>query len=115
MASKYIVKAACVVVPVAGNDRYLYRGAPVPPGVEADRLEHLASLGMITEAKVAAAAVPELPEGEPSSTWKNDQIVAYAAAHGIDLGAAKTKDERLAVIAATQDPDPADPVDPTDD
>ncbi|MDN4598460.1 hypothetical protein [Leifsonia virtsii] len=33
------------------------------------------------------------PEGDPSDKWTKEQLVAYAKAHDVDLGKAKSKDE----------------------
>jgi hypothetical protein len=37
---------------------------------------------------------------EPDKSWKNDELVAYAAEHGIDLGGATKKADLLTAIAA---------------
>lgn len=50
---------------------------------------------------------PAFPEGDPTDAWKVDQLKAYAAAHGIDLGAASKKDEIVAAIAAAKQAPPA--------
>lgn len=42
----------------------------------------------------------EIPDGTPVEAWKVPQVDAYAECEGIDLGDAKTKPEKLAVIAA---------------
>lgn len=46
----------------------------------------------------SAVAEPELPEGEPDESWKNDQIKEWAEAHNVDLAGATKKDDMLAVI-----------------
>lgn len=51
-----------------------------------------------------APAAPAFPEGDPEERWTNDQLKAYAASKGIELGEAKKKDELLAAIAAATDP-----------
>lgn len=38
------------------------------------------------------------PSGDPSDKWKKDELLAFAADRGIDIGAAKTKDEIWAGI-----------------
>ena len=61
--------------------------------------------------EVAAAAAPPFPEGAPAKAWKVDELRAFAVAHEVDLGDAKTKDEILALFPAapvTPVPDPAD-------
>jgi len=40
----------------------------------------------------------EIPDGEPTATWKNDQLKAYAVKHDVDLGEAKKKDEILSAL-----------------
>lgn len=40
----------------------------------------------------------QLPEGEPTESWTNKQLDAYAAAKEIDLQGASTKAEKLAAI-----------------
>lgn len=40
----------------------------------------------------------EIPDGPPTTSWKIPQLKAYADEHEIDLGAAKKKDEILAVL-----------------
>lgn len=100
MSKQHIVKSACVVVPVDGEDRYLYQGAPIPEGVDAERIEHLVSLGMITEVTVSSEAPLELPDGDPTDKWTGDQLKAYAAAHEIDLGDAAKKADVFAAITA---------------
>jgi len=63
--------------------------------------------GTDVEARYAADTMwtlvtePDLPEGEPDDSWKNDQIKAWAAAHDVDLGGATNKGDMLAAIAAS--------------
>lgn len=47
------VSAGCIVVPVKGADRYLYKGAVLPDGIEATDLKRLKSIGLVKEVKVA--------------------------------------------------------------
>lgn len=47
---------------------------------------------------------PAFPEGEPSESWKSAELDAYAADLGVDLGEAKTKAEKVAVIVAAANP-----------
>lgn len=44
----------------------------------------------------------EIPEGEPSTDWKGDQLKAYAEKHEVDLGSAKTKPEIVAALEAVK-------------
>lgn len=53
----WVVKAAAAVIRVGGADRYLYRGATLPEGVE--NIEHLAAIGLVIE--VAVEPEPEKP------------------------------------------------------
>ena len=46
------------------------------------------------------AEKPSDPTEKPSTSWNNDRITDYAAAHDIDLGDATTKAEMLAAIDA---------------
>lgn len=39
-----------------------------------------------------------IPEGDPSDSWTNKQLDAYAAAHEIDLGGAGNKADKLEAI-----------------
>lgn len=48
---------------------------------------------------VEAPAAPPFPDGEPAEAWTVPQLVAWAAAHGVDLKGAKVKAEVWAVIA----------------
>ncbi len=48
----------------------------------------------------AAPTESELPEGEPTESWKNDQIKAWAKANDRDLGGATNKADMLAALAA---------------
>lgn len=60
--AEFRVKAAAIVVPVSGTERYLYRGAPLPEGVtDADR-KRLIDVGLVEEvAEPAAEPVPQEP------------------------------------------------------
>lgn len=57
----WVVTAAAVVANIGGADRYLYRGAVLPDGVE--NLEHLSSAGLVAEVKPAAEAKPARTAG----------------------------------------------------
>ena len=61
--------------------------------------------------QAGAQALTDDEASLPDGSWNSTAIKAYAADHAIDLGAAKNKDEYLAVItaAATEgEPDGAD-------
>lgn len=57
----WVVNAAAAVVRAGGADRYLYRGATLPDGVE--NLDHLAAIGLVVE---VAELEPD-PESEPEA------------------------------------------------
>jgi hypothetical protein len=40
----------------------------------------------------------QVPDGEPNTAWKIDQLKAYAVEHDVDLGEAKKKDEILSAL-----------------
>lgn len=62
------VNAGAIVVPVKGADRYLYRGAILPEGVDEDDVKRLKSIGLVKDVKVQtkprAAASTNQSEGE---------------------------------------------------
>lgn len=47
------------------------------------------------------------PDGEPSETWKSDELKAYAEDKGVDLEKAKNKAEMVTAIAAAANTTPA--------
>lgn len=65
------VNAGAIVVPVKGADRYLYRGAILPEGVDADDIKRLKSIGLVKDVKVQtkllAAASTNQSGGEDKS------------------------------------------------
>lgn len=64
------VKAAAIVVPVDGTERYLYRGALLPSGVKAadrKRLEDMGLVEQVEEVEVADAS-SEPPTTTPTAT-----------------------------------------------
>lgn len=46
----------------------------------------------------APKKVVEIPEGDPTTDWKGDQLKAYAEKHELDLGSAKNKEEMVKAI-----------------
>lgn len=52
------------------------------------------------ETEAVEEPVEEGPSGEPSESWKNDEIKAWAEAQGVDLGGATKKADMLAAIQA---------------
>lgn len=99
----HIVKSALVIARAEdGSDVYLYRGAPVPSHVPAKEVARLVEGGFVEEIKAAGSDEPPFPDGEPSETWKGEQLKAYAKANEIDLGGATTKADMVAAIAAAK-------------
>lgn len=61
-----------------------------------------------------AGTKPDEPTPEsvtPDKSWKNEDLVTYAAEHSIDLGGATKKDDLLAAIAAGKPVEPAPQID----
>ena len=60
------------MVPVKGADRYLYRGAILPEGVDKDDIKRLKSIGLVKDVKVQtrprAAASTSQPDGDGENT-----------------------------------------------
>lgn len=99
--ARYEVASAAVQVVAGARAHFVERGATLPEGVEEDVLERLLAEGLI--AQIDEAEEPEtveVPEGNPTDDWSNKQLDAYAAAHAIDVKAAKNKAEKLAAFAA---------------
>lgn len=59
MAKQIKVKAACVVVNVGGQERYLYKGSVLPSGVERKDVTRLKNNGLVVEVEVLEADSPE--------------------------------------------------------
>lgn len=57
------VEAACVVVTLFGQDRYLYKGAVLPSGVPAADITRLSNTGLIVK-----APAPEADEAPATGT-----------------------------------------------
>lgn len=103
MAEQHIVAGPVAVAEFAGGaSRYLYKGSPLPEGCT--NLDHLLAVGLV--------AIGE-PEQEPVAVveksiddMKVDELKAYAAQQGIELGEAKVKPEILAAIKAATEPGP---------
>lgn len=51
-----------------------------------------------------APAEDAVPAGAPDATWTIAQLRAHAEQHGVDVAAAKKKDEILAALAAAPTP-----------
>lgn len=80
-----------------------------PQGRVVDVPENIAE-GYLSLGWEPADGEPATEITAPSKSWKVDELKAYAAEHGIDLGTASKKDEILAVIEAATSPEeePAD-------
>lgn len=92
MAKQIKVKAACVVVKVEGAERYLYRGAVLPAGVEKADVTRLRNAGLLEEVEVAAAPVVDAPVAdsrEDDAAVKADPAVAPAPAKSARAAAQK--------------------------
>ena len=74
--------------PSSGDLVSLLAGAEVPEWAEGQVGDHLITKG------------DESEDGKPNPKWTVAQLDAYAAAHGIDLGGASSKVEKLAVLTA---------------
>lgn len=61
------VSAGCIVVPVKGADRYLYKGAVLPDGIEATDIKRLKSIGLVKEVKVATRPRATSPKQDESA------------------------------------------------
>jgi hypothetical protein len=100
-AKKYKVTGAVAVVRAGGASRYLYKGAPVPE--QADNLEHLIAVGLVSLDKVATElAAATSSESSPAQTPAQKAAAAKAAADAkakADADAAK-KAEAEAKAAA---------------
>ncbi|MDY0830740.1 hypothetical protein SK224_16515 [Microbacterium sp. BG28] len=110
MSVQHIAKARVVKVAVGaatGNRlaRVLFAGDPVPENVDDEQIKRLLDRGLI-EPITDESNEAELPEGDPTDRWSVPQLKQYAGNKGIDLGAAKKKDELLAAIAAAAQPTP---------
>ncbi len=55
---------------------------------------------------------PVFPEGAPVEAWTVKQLTAWAKAHEVDLGGAKSKPEILAVVLDPNTPKTATPGEP---
>ena len=66
--------------------------------VHADDVERFDRLNVLPDAPVAADAVVTIPTGDPSEEWTVEQLTAYAADRGIDIGKASTPAGVLAKI-----------------
>ena len=100
----HVVKSAVVAVTIGspgGNGlvRFVEAGSLLPEGVDQVIVDHLVSTGLVEEVVVE---FDEGSEADPVSLnrMKLDELRAYAASRGIDLGDATHKDDIRAVIDA---------------
>ncbi|MFJ2518658.1 hypothetical protein ACIOWF_06770 [Cellulosimicrobium cellulans] len=103
------VKAAAAVVPLGGTDRYLYRGARVPDGVEDKHLKRLVSVGLLEVVEVdveetgGEGGTPSGPT-KPAANAGFDKQLDWANHLGIEVPAdaveSKDKDKVKALIEA---------------
>ena len=96
----YRVKAGAVVAVIGGSDRYLERGVVLPESVE--NIDHLKAVGLVEE-----VAPPETGEPAPGGAvdldaLNLDELRAYAAENGIDIGDATRKADIRAAIDASR-------------
>ena len=105
----HVVKSAVVAVTIGspgGNGlvRFVEAGSLLPEGVDQEIVDHLVSTGLVEEVVVEEVVVEfdEGSEADPVSLnrMKLDELRAYAASRGIDLGDATHKDDIRAVIDA---------------
>ena len=91
MAKLIKVTAPCVVVNVSGAERYLYKGATVPSGVDRKDITRLKNNGLIAEVDV--------PEADTAADDADAKAVAEA----------KAAAEKAAAEPESEKPEPAKP------
>ena len=99
MAS-YRVKAGAVVAVIGGSDRYLERGVVLPEGVE--NIDHLKAVGLVEEVAPPETGEPARGGGVDLDALNLDELRAYAAENGIDIGDATRKADIRAAIDASR-------------
>lgn len=112
--SRYVVKAAAVLVTVGLRDHLVEQGQFLPEDTPAETSERLLAKGMVEKVK---APVAETEKSVDKMT--GPELKAYAAEKGIDLGGATKVNEVRAVIQAAEqaesDPGPDAPEGDTGD
>lgn len=100
------VNAGAIVVPVKGADRYLYRGAILPEGVDAKDIKRLKSIGLVKDVKVQtkprAAASTNQSESE-DKTQGQSESEDEGNASGESDGSAEEQTEADKADAAAED------------
>lgn len=105
MAEQHIVAGPVAVVELEGGaSRYLYRGFPLPEGCT--NLNHLLAVGLVVIGEPEPEQEPVAVVEKSIDDMKVDELKAYAAQQGIELGEAKAKPEILAAIKAATEPGP---------
>ncbi|MEU8040873.1 hypothetical protein [Streptosporangium sp. NPDC049078] len=89
MSKTYQVVGACIAnlpidTPQGAQLVMLHQHAVLPPGVPADRIKHLLSVGLIKE--VAASAEPKPPAEEPEQKLTARSSKAELVDHGVAQG-----------------------------
>jgi hypothetical protein len=94
-----IVLASALFVAVNGVDVFLYRGTPVPEGIDPELLEGMLERGDVgTPPDEDAVTLAKAPEGDPSTSWTVAQLDAYIAEHGVAVDGRATKAAKVAAI-----------------
>ncbi|MGO2360010.1 MAG: hypothetical protein ACTH6N_02665 [Brachybacterium tyrofermentans] len=91
MAKQLKVIAACVVVNVGGQERYLYKGAVLPSSVERKDITRLKNTGLVAEVEVAvpeADSAADVAAAEKAAAEKAAAEKAAAAKAAADQGKA---------------------------
>lgn len=103
--ARYVVVAACVVA----ADRYLYRDATLPEGVDQATIEHLLGTGLIAEVEEGPEPDSDNKAGDDNgdevnlTSLKLPELLDYAGANDVDLKGATLKADVLAAIQAHAD------------
>ncbi|MEE6295193.1 hypothetical protein [Georgenia wangjunii] len=93
---EYVVTAACVVVPVNGAERYLYKGVVLPDGVTAKDRDRLVDVGLVTKRESAPTGEGDTGGGDQlydPGVHNADKVIAHFAT-------VTDPDERDRIIAA---------------
>lgn len=89
MAKHLKVIAACVVVNVGGQERYLYKGAVLPSSVERKDITRLKNTGLVAEVAVPEAdSAADVAAAEKVAAEKAAAEKAAAAKAAADQGKA---------------------------
>ena len=83
----HIVKAAVAVARVAGSDRYIYQGSPLPEGVK--NLDHLIACDLVVEADVVGEVTNEEVAPENAGIVVDEAGVEHVGETTADIVAEK--------------------------